>query len=415
MNRDEFFREARRDVSGPLHGLRVVELGTTWAGPLCGCLLADMGADVIKVEHPRGDVARTAPPFLPGTDPELSFMQVTLNRNKRSLALDVGRSRGREVFLRLAATADVVIENLRPGTVDRWGIGYNALRAMRHDLVMVSISGYGQFGSHAQRPGYDPIAQAESGFLSLNGSPDGSPTKAPTFIGDDMAGLHAAIATLAALRHRDVTGEGQHVDVSLVDAMLFQNPFLTLGAMGAELPRLGNEFRLAAPANVFRCRDGDMISGVLVDAHWRALAGVIGHPDYGTDPRFATNAARLERREEVNALVAAWAGALDASDAVAQLVAAGIPAAVVKTYNEAAQGDVARERDMLQRVPVEGNADVPVQGPVPKFSRTPVSVRSGAPALGAATDEILRELGFEEDERASLGTEGITRLSDPTD
>lgn len=412
MKKEEFFREARHDLPGPLHGLRVVELATTWAGPLCGCLLADMGADVIKVEHPRGDVARSAPPLLPDTEPALSFMQVTMNRNKRSLALDVGLGRGREVFLRLAGTADIVVENLRPGTLDRWGIGYSALRAMRQDLVMVSISGYGQYGSNAHRPGYDPIAQAESGFLSLNGSPDDGPTKAPTFIGDDMAGLHATIATLGALRHRDVTGEGQHVDVSLVDAMMFQNPFLTLGAMGAELPRLGNEFRVAAPANVFRCRDGEMMSGVLVDAHWRALAEVIGHPDLGSDPRYATNHKRLEQRDEVNRLVGEWAAQRNVEDAVGELAAAGIPAAPVNSYEAAARSNVVREREMLQEVSVEGNT-VPVQGPVAKFSRTPIGVRHGAPALGAHTDELLRELGFESEELESLRAEGVTEALQP--
>ena len=213
MEKAEFFREARRDSPGPLAGVRVLEATTTWAGPMCGCLLADFGADVVKVEHPAGEIARRSPPFLPGSDPPLSFMHETVNRNKRSLALDLHGDAGRALFVRLAAQSDVVIENFRPGTADAWGIGYAAVRAARPDVIYVSISGFGQWGPDHDRVGYDPLAQAASGFLSLNGSPDGEPVKSPTFLADDLAGLHAALAALAALRHRDRTGEGQHVDV----------------------------------------------------------------------------------------------------------------------------------------------------------------------------------------------------------
>jgi len=264
VRKSEFYREARHDLPGPLAGVRVVETTTTWAGPMCGCVLADFGAEVIKVEPPDGEIARRLPPALPGASPPVSALHATVNRNKRSVCLDLREPRGRDLFLRLATTADLVVENFRPGTLDRLGLGYRDLRAMNEDVILVSISGFGQFGRDAERAGYDPLAQAASGFLSLNGDPDGEPVKAPTFLGDDLAGLHAALAALAALRHRDRTGEGQHIDVSLLDAMWFQTPgYLTLGALGQPLPRLGNQFRVAAPANVYRCADGSVMAGVV--------------------------------------------------------------------------------------------------------------------------------------------------------
>jgi formyl-CoA transferase len=408
VNKSEFFREARTDLPGPLTGVRVVELTTTWAGPMAGCILADYGADVIKVEHPSGEVARRSPPFLPGTKPPLSFMQTTLNRNKRSLSLDLHPPRGREIFLDLCGRADLVIENFRPGALDGWGVGFKELRARKHDIILVSISGFGQYGRDHDRAGYDPLAQAASGFLSLNGSPDGEPVKAPTFLGDDLSGLHAALAALAALRHRDRTGEGQHVDVALLDSVLFQSTgYLTLGAMDVELPRLGNQFRIAAPANVYACRDGRAMVGVLVDAHWKRLARVIGRPELADDPGYATTAARIARREQVDGLLADWLAQRTVAEAEAQLLAEGLPIAPVRTYAQAARDPHVADREMLQATSVEGNARIPVVGPAAKFSRTPVRVRSGAPALGAHNDEILAELGIDPSERAELKSGGV--------
>ncbi len=408
MRKSDFYREARSDLRGPLHDLRVVEATTTWAGPMCGCMLADFGADVIKVEHPAGEVARHVPPFLPETEPPLATMHAAVNRNKRSFRLDIGRPEGAELFRRLAGRADVVIENFRPGTMERWGLGYRELRAMKHDLVMVSISGWGQFGPDADRAGYDPLAQAAAGFLSLNGSPDGEPVKSPTFLGDDLAGLHAALAVLAALRHRDATGEGQWIDVSLLDAMLFQTPgYLTLGALGVEPPRLGNEFRIAAPANVYRCRDGLVMAGVLVDKHWRSLAQLLGRPELADDPGYATAPARIARRGAVDGLLADWMAERSAEEAVQAFREQGLPATPVRGYAEAARDPHVREREMLQRVPVPGSRPLPLAGPVAKFSRTPTRVRAGAPPLGAHQDEVLEELGIPESERDALRRAGI--------
>jgi formyl-CoA transferase len=376
---------------------------------MCGCLLADFGADVIKVELPGGEMARHTPPFLPGFDPPLSFMHATVNRNKRSLALDLRRPQGRDLFLRLAERADVVVENFRPGAMDRFGLGYRDVRARRPDVVYVSISGYGQWGPDAERMGYDPLAQAASGFLSLNGHPDCEPVKAPTFLADDLAGVHAALAALAALRHRDRCGEGQHVDVSLLDAMLFQSTgYLTLGAVGDPLPRMGNEFRIAAPARVYRARDGSVMCGIVLDGQWRRLAELVGRPELAADPRYATTVARIARRAEVDRILADWIEPRGVAEAVAELLAAGLPASPVRSYAEAAADPHVREREMLQFVPQSGTgAPAPITGPAAKLSRTPTRVRSGAPALGAHSREILRDLGLSDDDVAGLRSEGI--------
>jgi formyl-CoA transferase len=400
MLKSEFYREARRDHPGPLAGVRVLEATTTWAGPMCGCLLADLGADVIKVEHPDGEVARRSPPMLPGCQPPVSFMHATVNRNKRSLSLDLRRPEGLALFLELARRSDILVENFRPGTLTSWGAGYPAVRAVRPDVVYVSISGFGQWGPWSERSGYDPLAQAASGFMSLNGNPGGEPVKSPTFLADDLAGLHAALAALAALRHRDATGEGQHIDVALLDAMLFQTTgYLTLGALDVALPRMGNEFRIAAPANTYLCRDGRILIGVLLDTQWQRLAKLLGRPELAGAPGYATTLERLENRAAVNDLVAAWASGREVAAALAELVAADVPVAPVQTFAEAARAPAVLARDMLQTP--EGSA-APLTGPAAKLSRTPLRVRTPAPSLGQHNDEILDELGVPAEERKRL-------------
>ncbi len=388
----------------------MLEATTTWAGPMCGCVLADLGADVVKVEHPAGEIARRSPPFLPGTDPALSFMHATVNRNKRSLSLDLRNAQGREIFLRLAENSDVVVENFRPDTMSRWGIGFEDVRRRRADIVYVSISGYGQYGPDAERVGYDPLAQAESGFLSLNGDPNGEPVKSPTFLADDLAGLHGALSALAALRHRDATGEGQHVDVALLDSLLFQSTgYLTLGAMGVDLPRLGNNFRIAAPARTYPCRDGSVMAGVLLDSHWKTLTEVIGQPELADHPDFATAHARIARREQVDQLVGDWIRERTLAEVLRCFHDAAIPVAPVRTYRQAAGDPHVAAREMLQETPhaSDETSRVPITGPAAKFSRTPTRVRTAAPELGAHNDEILEELGIDTEQRLELRRTGV--------
>jgi formyl-CoA transferase len=405
VHKADFYREALRDVSGPLAGVRVLETTTTWAGPMCGALLADMGADVIKIELPGGEVGRELTPLLPGTS--ISWGHATVNRNKRSLTLDVRRREGREIFLGLARGSDIVVENFKAGTMKSYGLGYEDVRSVRPDIVYVSITGWGQFGPYHEWPGYDSLAQAASGFLSVNGSVDGPPTKAATFLGDDLGGLHGAIGALAALRHRDRTGEGQHVDVALLDAILFQSDGLaTLGAMGVEPSRMGNEYGFAVPANVYDCKDAPVYVGVLLDSHWRALASLIGHPDLADHPSFATREGRVSNRDACNGLLGAWLAERPRAEAIAILSAAGLGIAPVHTYGQAARDHHVLERDMLQPTEQADGSIAPITGPAAKFSRTPTRVRTGAPSLGQHTDEILMELGFDAQARRRLRDTG---------
>ncbi len=403
MQKAEFFKEARRDLTGPLQGVRVLEATTSWAGPMCGCMLADLGADVIKVEAVDGEVARKLPPYLTSDRGRISFLHATVNRNKRSLTLDLRHEEGREIFLRLAVRSDIIVQNFRPGTFDKWGIGYEDCRRVKPDIVYVSISGFGQFGPNHHRVGYDPLAEAESGFMSLNGAPDGPPTRCATYLCDDLAGLHGALSAVAALRHRDLTGEGQHIDVALLDAVLFQsNGVLSLGALGRPLPRLGNQSMLSAPVDVFDCRDGQIYVAVLLDSHWRVLSKMLGRAELGDDPRFATPTARLKNRDECNRLLRGWLQSQTVAEAIERFNRASIPAAPVRTYHQAAQDPHVRQRDMLQEVEQEDGEKAPITGPAAKFSRTPIRVRKRAAALGEHNDEILTELGFDATARERL-------------
>ncbi len=408
MDKADFFRDARQDLPGPLAGLRMLEACTTWAGPMCTCLLADFGADVIKVELPEGEVIRRMPPFLPDTNPPFPVAHATVNRNKRSLSLDLRTSEGRDICLKLAAQSDVVVENFRPGTMEKWGVGCEAVRQVKPDIVYVSISGFGQFGPDHDRAGYDSLAQASSGFISLNGERNGNPVKAATALGDDLAGLHGALATLAAIFHHRQTGEGQHVDVSLLDAMLFQsNGFLTLGALEVPIPRLGNESPFAAPANVYACRNGHIRLAIVLDAHWKVLARLIGRPDLADDPEYAVLANRLRHRDEMNELIDAWCVSRSINDVITLFVKEGLAVAPVRTYAQAARDPHVLARDMLQPTPQADGSSVPITGPAAKFSRTPTRVRWGAPALGIHDEEILQSLGLSTAEIERLREKGV--------
>ncbi|HLW69134.1 MAG TPA: CoA transferase [Candidatus Binataceae bacterium] len=409
MEKRDFYRDARKDLTGPLHGLRVLEATTSWAGPMCGCVLADLGADVIKVEATEGEVGRRVRPFVTGEGSTVSFLHATVNRNKRSLTLDLRSAEGRKIFLGLAARSDVVVQNFRPGTFDKWGLGYDHCRAVKPDIIYVSISGFGLFGPDHDRPGYDPVAEAASGFMSLNGSADGGPVRCATYLGDDLAGLHGALSALAALRHRDQTGEGQHIDVSLMDSILFQsNGYLTLGAIGFPLQRLGNGSLFSAPVNAFECADGHVFLAVLLEPHWRALAKIIGRLDMIDDPRFATMEARHHSVKETDAAVAAWMKTQPIAEVERSLTAAGVPVAGVRTYAEVARSPHVLEREMLQPVEQEDGKTVPITGPAAKFSRTPTRVRRRAASLGEHTDEILAELGLDSTKRQNLRASKVT-------
>ncbi len=402
MKKSEFYANARNDLDGPLHGVTVVEATTTWAGPMAGCVLADFGARVIKVEHPAGEVIRRLPPIIPGSN--LTVVNETVNRNKENVSLNLGHVQGRELFLQLCETADIVIENFRPGTMAGWGVGYQDVAAVNPSIVYVSISGFGQFGTLSDRVGYDPIAQAFCGWVSLNGETNGEPVKAPTYLGDDTAGLHGALGAMAALRHRDQTGEGQHVDVALVDGLLFQSDgFPTAAAVGVPMERSGNEFSVAAPANNYNCRDGRVFAGVLLDTHWQLLANEMGREDLVG----LKVTERLARRDEVDGLLAAWCAERTTADVVDIFAELGLPAIRVNTYAEVIQEEHLSSRDMMLPTELANGKTVPIVEPAAKFSRTPTTIRKPASALGENNAEVLGALGVDQAELTRLKAEGV--------
>ncbi len=405
MEKAEFYREAREDLPGPLAGVRVLEITTSWTGPMCGNVLADLGADVIKVEIPAGDVVRGIFPAIPGTD--VGFAHATVNRNKRNLCVDIRTPEGLEICQELLKRSDIMIENFKVGTMAGYSLGYDQAREIKADIVYVSITGWGQFGPRYADAGYDPLAQSASGFLSINGSPEGPPTKAGTFLADDLGGLHGALSALAALRYRDQTSEGQHIDIALQDAMLFQsNGMPTLGAMGVAPGRNGNEFGFAVPANVYECSDGPIYLGVLLDAHWKILVEILGQPDLAENEAFATGVDRAQNRDICNMMVAEWCASRTREEAMQALLERGLPVAPVQTFVEAAQDPHVLERDMLQKINMQG-VEVPITGPAAKFSRTPTRVRTKAPDLGEHTDEILEQIGVDAEARQKLRQDGI--------
>ena len=394
MQKDEFFAEARDDLTGPLAGVRVLEVATTWAGPLVGAVLADLGADVIKVEIPTGDVARALMP-LPDTD--VSLMHATVNRNKRAISLDMTADDGRQTILDLAATSDIFLENFKVGTLARHGLGYDDVKAAKPDIIYVSVTGWGQFGPDHQAAGYDPMAQATSGFMTVNGSPGAEPTKAGTFLADDLGGLHGAIGAMAALRHRDQTGEGQHVDVALLDAMIHQtNGLPTLGTYDIQPDRWGNQFGFLAPCNLYECSDGPVYAGVLLDSHWQILAEIIGQPELAEHESFATREARAANRDVCDMLFGGWLAERTRDEALDILRGHGLPAARVQTLAEVVKDPHVIERDMLQPMTQHDGTTVSIVGPAVKFSRTPTRIRSAAPGLNEHAEEILTELHGED-------------------
>jgi formyl-CoA transferase len=244
--------------------------------------------------------------------------------------------------------------------------------------------------------------------MALNGPRNGAPCKAPTYIGDDLAGLHGALAAMMALHHRERTGEGQHIDSALLDAVLFQsNGYLTLAAMGEPTPRMGSEVTVTCPVNVFECRDGYIFLAVALDSHWVALCDVMGRPQLATAPGFATNAARVLNRDAVNEVVAGWCRTVPATEADARIGAAGIAVALVDSYEDAARNPHVIERDMLQEATLEDGTVALLTGPAAKFSRTPTRVRHAARAVGADTDDIVAELGLDDEAVGKLRAEGV--------
>jgi crotonobetainyl-CoA:carnitine CoA-transferase CaiB-like acyl-CoA transferase len=374
-----------------LAGMRVIDLTSYLSGPYCSMLLADLGADVIKVERPEeGDDARRMPPFIAGESAPFMLW----NRNKRSITLDLKSAQGRDICRDLAHDADVFLENFKPGTAARLGLGYDELAALNPRLVYASISGYGQTGPARELPGFDLMMQAMTGIMSVNGPEDGPPHRLPVALCDIGAGLLAAVGVLAALQARSRSGRGQYVDTSLFEAGLAFGVYEAahLFATGERPARLGQGHRGSAPYQAFRTADGWLTIGANGQALWRKLCAVLGRGDLADDPRFAGNAARVTHRRELVAVLEGVLAQHGTQHWVERLAAAGIPVAPVQTYDEVFADPQVAARAMVAEIAHPAAGRQRTLGIPVKLSATPGTLRRPAPRLGEHTEEILAEL-----------------------
>ncbi len=391
----------------PLEGVRVLDVSQVMAGPFCSMMLGDMGADVIKIEPPEGgDQTRRAMGFKLKGDDSLGFFN--LNRNKRSFALNLKSGAAREVFYRLVRTADILIENYRPGVTARLGIDYETLKTINPGLVYASISGFGQTGPWSDRPGFDLIAQAMAGVMSITGHPSGPPTKCGVPVSDIGCALFALYGILSALIGREKTGRGQYVDASLFEAAIAFSiwDISEYWGTGRVPTPLGTANRFGAPYQAVKAKDAYFVMGANNNRLFQSFCDVIGRPDLLADPRFATNAQRLANRPVLIAEMEKTLAARDASHWIERLLAAGVPAGPIQTYAEALDNPHARAREMVMEMdhPVEGRVKA-IGFPV-KLSETPQRMRLPPPLLGQHTQEILDELGIDPCLREALRAEG---------
>ena len=399
---------------GPLVGLKVVELGQLIAGPFAAKTLADFGADVIKIEPPgAGDPLRKWRMLKDGT----SVWWQVQSRNKRSLVLDLKQAEAQDIVRRLAAEADVLIENFRPGAMEGWGLGPEALLALNPGLVMLRISGYGQTGPYRDRPGFGVVAEAMGGMRHLTAEPGRVPVRVGVSIGDTLASLHGVIGILLALQHRHATvsrqapkGQGQVIDVALYEAVFncMESLLPEYSAFGAVRGPAGSAMPGIAPTNAYRCADGGyaLIAGN-GDSIFKRLMSCIGREDLGQDPALADNAGRVARVQELDAAIGAWAATLPVDGALAALDAAQVPAGKIYTVADIAADPHYVARGMLQTVTMADGSALTVPGVVPKLSATPGGQWRQAPALGADSEAVLREVGLTEEQIAALRVRGV--------
>jgi crotonobetainyl-CoA:carnitine CoA-transferase CaiB-like acyl-CoA transferase len=384
-----------------LSGIRVLDLSRILAGPTATQLLGDFGADIIKIERPgEGDDTRSwGPPFVTGADGQStseSAYYLCANRNKRSVALDIATDSGARTLRRLLRHCDVLVENFKVGGLKKYGLSYDDLREEFPQLVYCSITGFGQTGPNSHKPGYDLLAQGYGGLMSLTGPADGEPTKVAVGIADVITGMYAASAILAALRHRDRTGEGQQIDIALVDcqiAMLI-NEGTNYLLSGIAPVRRGNQHPNIVPYQVFQASDGHLIVAVGNDAQYRKFCMLLMAPELATDPLFATNAARLENRNALLPKLAALIRGMKRDALIAGMEALGIPCGPIQTLPQVFSSDQVASRGMKIAMPYPGasGGTVDLVGNPVKMSKTPVVYRRPPPRCGADTDAVLADL-----------------------
>ena len=389
----------------PLAGLRVVDLTQAMAAPFCTMNLADMGADVIKVEPPTGEDMRRGSVGRHGH----SGTFVTINRSKRGITVDLKQPAGVEIVHRLVKTADVFVQNYRPGAAARLGVDYDTLAALNPRLIYCSISGFGSTGPYAARGGYDLIAQGMSGIISVTGDEDGAPAKAGVPVSDLAAGLFGAYGILCALEHRERTGQGQFVDTSLLEAAMALTVWeaTEYWATGRTPRPLGSAHRLAAPYQALRASDGWFTVGANNDRLFQALCAAIGRPDLGADSRFGSAHDRMTNRETLIADIEKTTAAAPRSHWLARLDAAGVPAGPINTYAEALADPHALARDMIVDLDHPGAGPIKALGVPVKLSDTPGAVDRAAPLLGQDNAAVLTELGYSASEQRALRDQGV--------
>ena len=394
-------------VQSPLAGLRVLELGQLIAGPFCGQLLGDFGAEVIKIEAPdRPDPARDWGAVKVN---KASVFWAIIARNKRSLTLNLRLAQGQDILKRLVSTADVLVENFRPGTLEKWGLGPDVLHAINPRLVITRVSGYGQTGPESHKPGYASVGEAKGGLRHLIGEPDRPPARAGVSLGDTMTGTFAALGTMMALYHREKSGRGQVVDAAIYESvMAFMESLIPEFALGGHTrERTGGILPRIAPSGVYPCSDGMVIIGANQDTLFERLARMIG-TDWAEDPRYATHDARGEHQAELDAMIAVWTRNNSMAEVLRQCEAHAIPCGPVNTAKDMLVDAHIKAREAIVRVvsPLVGG-DVPMQAVFPKLSDTPGAVSSAGPQLGQDTDAILDILGYSPEDRDRLRAENV--------
>jgi len=394
-------------MSGPLDGLRILDLSGIISGGYATMQLADFGADVVTVEHPdREDPIRDWPPKVGGT----SLWWKSLGRNKRCVTLDLSTDEGRDLALDLAERADAVIENFRPGTLEKWNLGPEALHDVNEELVVVRISGYGQTGPKSDRPGFGTVAEAISGFAHVNGRPDRKPLLPPISLADMVAGLFAVQSLMFALYERHHSGEGQVVDVSLYEAMfrLFPGEVERYDRLGEVRKRQGNHHPNAAPRNVYETADGYVALSASAESIFERLCAAIGHPDLAEDERFATNAARVEHADELDGYIEAWTRERTTEAAIETLEDAGAVVAPIYDMGDVFADEQYRARDDIVEVDDEDVGPTKTQTTVPTFSRTDGAVDHLGPRHGEHNEGVfVEELGLSKAELAALRDDDV--------
>ena len=406
-------------MPGPLAHLKILDLSRILAGPWAAQLLGDYGADIVKVERPgTGDDTRGwGPPWAPdgqGAPTNDAAYFLCANRNKRSITVDFTQPEGQDLLHRLAATSDVVIENFKVGGLAPYRLDYPSLRAINPRIVYCSITGFGQTGPYAPRAGYDFLMQGMGGLMSITGVPDGQPGAGPQKVGvaltDVLTGLYATSAILAALAHVDRTGEGQHIDVALLDVQLasLANQAMNYLVTGTSPQRMGNAHPSIVPYQDVPTQDGAMIVAVGNDAQFARMAATMGHPEWATDPRFATNRARVEHRTAFLEAFEPASRTRTTAEWVAALEQAGVPCGPVNTIGQAFQNEHVQARGMTATMPHAAGADLTLVANPVRLSNTPVTYREPPPLLGAHTDKVLQErLGLTPEEITGLRARGL--------